>query len=123
VLCALGAVVTRAGWALRPLAVRLEACRCAREGMTADNEQRQHCGNSLAWGGNEFNALEIEYALDLPDTPAPEDLTPYLTAAAIIEAQYCRAAVSPNYPNGPLVENSYVIARARALRDAAKGLS
>jgi hypothetical protein len=116
-----GAVVTRAEWALRPLAVRLEACRCAREGMTADNEQRRHCGNSLAWGGNEFNTLETEYALDLPDTPAPEDLTPYLTAADVGPLDdYCR---NDGWDKQLKRWAEAKIAAARALREAAKAVS
>ena len=106
----------RAEWAKRPLAIREAAfkARCS------------WVENANGKGSDIFNEPEPEeYALDLPDVPAPApdarvDLTPYLTAAAILVAYgYWR-----KYEDG--VEVSQPVAErttdcARALRDAATG--
>jgi hypothetical protein len=59
--------------------------------------------------------------VDLPDTPAPEDLTPYLTAADVGPLDdYCR---NDGWDKQLKRWAEAKIAAARALRDAAKGLS
>jgi hypothetical protein len=86
-------MATRDDWAARPMAARLEACRCEREGMMAENAQRQHLGQSMAYQEDAFSLLADRYALDAPDAPAEDgDLTPYLLATApSVPACYRRA--------------------------------
>ena len=109
---------SRDDWAARSLAARIEACRCVREGMLADNVQRMRQDCAPAWPGEVFNALETDFALDLLDLPAPVDLTPYLTAAAIAEyTVVVEDGVTRIVSNEEWAKQ--VVGRARALRAAA----
>jgi hypothetical protein len=89
--------------------------------MIAENNQRQHLGQSMAYQEDAFNQLLDRFALDLPDTPASEDLTPYLTAADVGPLDdYCR---NDGWDKQLKRWAEAKIAAARALREAAKGLS
>lgn len=111
--------MTRAEWAARPLVARIEACRCDRDGKLAENEQRQHCGNAMAYGDNDFDQLVDAYALDLPDAPAaaPAECGPMpwrLQIAAMIEAARMTTGTIQDNPAGSLAMADALLAAHRA---------
>lgn len=97
---------TREQWAIRPLAERQIAASAWCDGWNDANEGTSRDAYDIKWP----NVIE-HFALDLPDTPAPADLTPWIHDAVLL-ADYA----------GHLGEEKAItdtITRARALRDAA----
>lgn len=53
--------------------IRLEALVCEREGMMAENNERIHCGEHLAYLEDSFQALAAEMRLLLADGDSPNN--------------------------------------------------
>jgi len=97
--------MTREEWAKRPLAERIKGILMAWD--TVKDMEKDAATVSIS---PYFYALDYP---DLPDTPPPADLTPYLAAAATLYGQA---------PGEQTVEAAagIVIGIARSLRDASK---
>ena len=99
----------RTDWAKRPKMERKLAATEFVRGWTEKGEMDE-METTL---NIESSSVVDDFALDLPDTPAPSDLTPWIHDAALL-ADYA----------GHLGEEKTIsdtITRARALRDAARG--
>jgi hypothetical protein len=98
---------TRLNWSLRPLAER----KIAAEAWCDGTNYAKGVDNYFVYN----TYVQQKFALDMPDVPAPDDLTPWIQPAATLVASAWRNL------NGKISSiEKFTITVARELREAAK---